>query len=123
MIVSLKEAYKIAKKALPKDSRVKIEVSIGEGRWDSRRDPEQMQWEISVIAYTTKKGEEETSIDASEKDEVFSIALAKVSAEISRLHAKKADDVQIDESADKSDEEEEAPTLVPEEEGSTGVGF
>lgn len=108
MKVSLKTAYEIAIKALPNDSLVKVVVNIGLGRWDSRRDPHTVQWSVEAFI----EGNEEKNrpdISAIETDPIFSIALAKVAAEISRATVEAARDVVVDEPEAAEAPAEEAP--------------
>lgn len=84
MKISIQEAYKIAQKALP-DCKLNVEVKLN-GRYSSEP---KIEWEIWA--------EKEKGVTAIERDEIFSIALTKIVAELTRIEAKPVDDVIIDE--------------------------
>lgn len=98
MKLTIKEAYKIATKALPA-YRVEVEVSFGQSRWGSNK--VKLQWKVSAV-------HNESSDYISENDELFSIALAKVIAESTRASMKPAEDIEVEQEEDEAIEEETA---------------
>lgn len=90
MKVSIQEAYKMAKKVLP-DHHISVEIQIGRVPFfSSPKGPEWIQWTV-----TARKDEDTES--CADSDEIFSVALARVCAELGRKSAKVVDDVEVDE--------------------------
>ena len=90
MKVSIKEAYAIAKKALP-EYHIQIDVQIGKVPYYS--EPKGTEW----IEWTITARKDKNTKSCTESDEMFSVALGKLCAELGRQSAKVASDVEVEE--------------------------
>jgi hypothetical protein len=100
MKVSLKEAYEIAKKALP-NHRVEVTVKYGTDHWDKE---EKLQWRVQA---ETINDEYQKVKSESSSDEIFALALSNVVSELRRESAVVVEDVDVD------DEKPKAKASVP----------
>lgn len=101
MRTSIKEVYSIAKRALP-GCEIAVSVELGSVYSWKKKEENRAEWTISA-----KKDEGEVK---SETDEIFSVALSKLVAEIARTESSPIEDVvveddpplEVDESAKQS---------------------
>jgi hypothetical protein len=105
MKISIKEAYSAAISALP-GYNVEVSVSLGSTWKELQKNKENIWWDISI----RKTGDDNAEL-INEKDHIFAIALAKVSAEASRKDKTPIDDVE----AENPSKEDELPAELPDQ--------
>ena len=101
MNIGLKDAHSMAVRALPASYHVKVTAEVGKGySWES----EELRWTISAT--------DESNAQEAESDTVFTIALARLAAELSRARATQVEEVVVEETTPEPEPEPSESTTT-----------